>query len=489
MRYFVRDKILEMMPTLKEAVNYVNRESIEQCSFVISDLKAGISSIRTTFNESFTIETNNKYDSIMTQVEQCLIQIENKKIENVRANKEVREFRRLLDQLQKELQNEPEVKLEILFIPYKYSMWDSLESIWLAAKDDPRCNAHVMPIPYYDRDENGLLADFHYEIEEYIKNGIPVVSYKDYDYTVIRPDIIYFHNPYDGNNRVTSVAPEFYTDNLKHYTDMLVYVPYFIAIPYETTSESKSFCESPGVANAKKVILQSNELKEVYIKNGVNKEKLEVLGTPKIDALLKRLKVSPTPSKWKNFKDKKVLLYNSSISSLLNKSDYFIRLREQFEYILSKEECVLIWRPHPLLEVTIKSMSPGLLEAFKKIRELVMNSDNGFIDNSSDPSDAFNISSALITDRSSLIQEYIFTEKPIYIMDISSSPDENTFITSDIYSCYFDEEIPIEEFIDMVLTGNDNNKEKRIDNFSRSIVNSHGRCGEMIHHHLIKDLL
>src|SRR5699024_2721978 len=143
---------------------------------------------------------------------------------------------------------------------YKYSMWDSLESIWMAAEDDPRCNARVMPIPYYDRDSNGLLGDFHYELEEYIKNGIPAIPYKDYDYTIIRPDVIYFHNPYDGSNRVTSVAPEFYTDNLKHYTEMLVYVPYFVAGNYTKLENARGFVDNPGVQNADKVILQSDTL-------------------------------------------------------------------------------------------------------------------------------------------------------------------------------------------------------------------------------------
>ncbi|MCM1237294.1 MAG: hypothetical protein NC489_45075 [Ruminococcus flavefaciens] len=43
-----------------------------------------------------------------------------------------------------------------------------------------------------------------------------------------KPDIIYFHNPYDNWNLVTSVGPRFYSSNLKKYTEKLVYIPYFI---------------------------------------------------------------------------------------------------------------------------------------------------------------------------------------------------------------------------------------------------------------------
>ena len=41
-------------------------------------------------------------------------------------------------------------KLEIAFMPYKASMFDSLESIYRVAKDDPDCSVSVVPVPYYD---------------------------------------------------------------------------------------------------------------------------------------------------------------------------------------------------------------------------------------------------------------------------------------------------------------------------------------------------
>ena len=43
------------------------------------------------------------------------------------------------------------VWMEAIFLPYKASMWDSLESVWKAADADPECDAYVIPIPYYDK--------------------------------------------------------------------------------------------------------------------------------------------------------------------------------------------------------------------------------------------------------------------------------------------------------------------------------------------------
>ena len=39
-------------------------------------------------------------------------------------------------------------KFEMVFLPYSASMCDSIESIFLAAKNDPKCDVFFIPIPY-----------------------------------------------------------------------------------------------------------------------------------------------------------------------------------------------------------------------------------------------------------------------------------------------------------------------------------------------------
>ena len=41
----------------------------------------------------------------------------------------------------------------VVFMPYKAEMWDSMESIWLACREDPACECRVMPLPYYEYDK------------------------------------------------------------------------------------------------------------------------------------------------------------------------------------------------------------------------------------------------------------------------------------------------------------------------------------------------
>lgn len=71
-------------------------------------------------------------------------------------------------------------RIEVALFPYKVSMWDSLESIWLAAKEDSKCDVYVVPIPYFDRLPNVELGQMHYEGNLYPED-IPIVDWRTYD--------------------------------------------------------------------------------------------------------------------------------------------------------------------------------------------------------------------------------------------------------------------------------------------------------------------
>ena len=136
------------------------------------------------------------------------------------------DLQKQLSEISRSVKDDIPERLEILFLPYKASMWDSLESIWKAAYADESCDAYVVPIPYYDRNPDGSMGQYHYEGMEF-PSYVPITSYSDYDLEKRRPDVIYIHNPYDDHNFVTSVDTAYYSSELKKYTDLLVYIPYY----------------------------------------------------------------------------------------------------------------------------------------------------------------------------------------------------------------------------------------------------------------------
>ena len=138
-----------------------------------------------------------------------------------------------------------------------------------AAKEDSDCEAYCVPIPYFDLKPDHSFRQMHYEGGEYPEN-VEVIDWEAYRFEERRPDEIYIHNGYDNWNLVTSVHPRFYSENLKQYTDKLVYIPYFIMGDIDprmkkTIEAKKHFCFIPGIINADKVIVESKSVRRLYI--------------------------------------------------------------------------------------------------------------------------------------------------------------------------------------------------------------------------------
>lgn len=328
----------------------------------------------------------------------------------------------------------PEQKL-IVFLPYKASMWDSLESVYLAAKEDPGCIALVMPIPYFDKNVDGTLGEMHDETDEYGEN-IEIADWKTTDLQQLHPEVIFFHNPYDDSNLVTTVHPAFYSDKLRQMTDQLVYIPYFIC----DGDVPEHFCKAKGVFRADKVIVQSEQARATYIKVWVEtlgeeyrklaEERILALGSPKLDKVLSTMRDdSRLPEEWKKkiyTTDadgkrirKKVILYNNSIQTALDHHDkYLNKLEDVLKFFQSNTEVVLWWRPHPLLHNTLCSMYPELAEEYERITEWYKKAAFGIYDDTADLHRSIAESDAYYGDNSSLVALYKATGKPIMIENV-----------------------------------------------------------------------
>lgn len=366
--------------------------------------------------------------------------------------KAVEKIKKALDKQIREIENSirnniPE-RQEIVFMPYKASMWDSLESVYLAAKEDPDCDAYCVPIPYFDKNPDGSLGQMHYEIDQYPKN-IEVVNRLNYKLEERRPDVIYIHNPYDECNHVTCVHPDYFSSRLKQYTDKLVYIPYFVLQEIEPDDEKsieqmRHFCFLPGTINADRVIVQSEKMRQIYINEYLKaakvygltgehldraklEEKFLGLGSPKFDKVVNTRKEDmDVPSEWLKVIEKedgswkKIILYNTSINALLKYGEQmFVKMKSVFETFKERQkEVTLLWRPHPLIPSTIQSMRPQLWEKYKEIVEQYKEEGWGIYDDSSDLDRAVEISNMYYGDISSVGSLYEKTGKKVYIQNI-----------------------------------------------------------------------
>lgn len=321
-----------------------------------------------------------------------------------------------LDYIEDFIQNKIKVSYEIVFLPYSASMWDSLESIWEAASQDPNCNCYIIPIPYYERAADSDSAVMKYEgtlMPEYV----PITSYENYNFEERKPDIIYIHNPYDQYNRVTSVHPAYYSFELKKYTQLLVYIPYFVT----GGSVPKSFGQLPVYNYMDKMVVQSDKLMDFY-KESVPSEKIVALGSPKVDRIYSvNNGKKQIPKEWISLiQNKKVIFYNTSLSGLLKYREKALEKMENvFSCFSNREKEILLWRPHPLSKATLCAMMPQMYQSYCELEKKFISDNIGILDTTSDVTLSVAISDAYIGEESSsIVHLFGVIGKPIFLLDM-----------------------------------------------------------------------
>ena len=348
----------------------------------------------------------------------------------------------------------PSDKIEMVFLPYKVSMWDSLESVWRAASEDSECEAYVMPIPYFERDLKGELAVEHYEGNQFPKD-VPIVNYLDYNLMEHKPDVVFIHNPYDQHNYVTSIHPSYYIPELKKCGCKIVYIPYYISSEanpdaLEVQNGREGYVITPGVLYSDMVFVQSENIKRLFV-NILEKKVSDVgrrywedrifgLGSPKLDRVHNvERNDALLPEKWKKMIyteegiRKKIVFYNISINALLNTYGMLDKIVDVLKFLKNNRSVVLWWRPHPLYESTITAMRPGLLENYKEIVRKYREEEWGIFDEGVDLEWAIAETDAYYGDSSSVVQLYKELKKPIMI--------QNSLVNTE--QCLTAENIPI----------------------------------------------
>ncbi|RAR42442.1 hypothetical protein [Paenibacillus sp. MDMC362] len=487
MRKKVQNQIIEILPTILEGVSYAVTSRSQQVGVVLNDCYTTFNFISDILYEGLTVERFNFYHNFIVELQVLLKTIHEEISVGHHVQDLANEFKKLLQNLEDELIHETEVKIEVVFMPYKSSMWDSLESIWMAAKEDKRCNATVVPIPYYDKNPDRTVAAIHYEGGQF-PDYVPIVHYDNYDLSSALPDIIYIHNPYDDSNKVTSVDPRYYSHHLKQYTNMLVYVPYFISGAYANVEAFAQKHLTSCLKSVDQIVVQSDMHKKLYSDCGVSENKLLVLGSPKLDSVKNMFKEQIlVPTDWiKKIEGKKAVVLNSSIGSLLVAPNYLTELKHRISIILSFSELVLIWRPHPLLRTTIYSMKPALLGEYNEIIQMVQKHENAILDQSGSTLPATVASFGMISDTSSWARQYIATGKPVLMLRGTSGAKKDRLCVFDHFSSYFlNDGYSIEDFCRMLISGKDEKKAERLKDVRNSIVNTDGSCGKKVNHQII----
>lgn len=301
---------------------------------------------------------------------------------------QVQELESIMERLDESIREQLLEHRTVVFMPYKASQWIYMQDMWQAAMEDDKCDVYVIPIPYYYKAYDGALRDMQYEAEQFSQE-LHITAYDKFDFALQYPDTIIIQNPYDDADKVISVHRFFYSENLRKYTEQLVYIPPFVLEEYTENSyreyfNMKYYCTMPGVVNADTVVVQSEKMRQLYIKKLVEfageetkenwEEKLkvsELLYENVRKKELKKLK-EQIPDEWKNLKSdktkgqKKVLLYYTGVSGFMQYRDKMTeKIKESFEIFKeNKDNILVLWKVQPLLKTTLEQVASDLYEQY-----------------------------------------------------------------------------------------------------------------------------
>lgn len=436
MRKKIKESLLEIIKSMYEAHNeirkFVKKQSLNNASKLLGDCQDVVISI----GEMIQSSEGEDFVTIGIIEKYChdLFDVYNSLNKDVDWDGVYKLLNKDLTDIKKSIERDIIGKIEVVFLPYKASMWDSLESVWKAADEDPQCDAYVVPIPYYDRNPDHSFGEFHYE-GDLFTDDIMITNYKFFNLKLRHPDIIFVQNCYDDRNFVTSVHPDFYTSVLKKCTNYLAYLEYGIPLwiynketPYDVINRGwfnidLFFTYSKQYADNQKYAMKliSPEITTEFIP----------LGSPKFDKVLNSKKSDfEIPEHWNELiKNRKVILLNTSLGEMLKDTEnYLIKLEKIINEFKNNDNVILWWRPHPLSIATFSSMRSIYQKKYDDIIKKYQEEGWGIYDDSPDVHRAIAYADAYYGDESSLVYMFCATGKPF---TLSGTQHQLKYFTDD----------------------------------------------------------
>lgn len=304
----------------------------------------------------------------------------------------VEKLESILLQVEECMKREITDRKELVFLPYKAAYWDAMETVYRAASADPECDVYVIPVPYYDKDYLGNFIAKHDEADQFPKDLV-ITSYDKFDFSLHHPDYIIIQNPYDEYNPAISTDSFFYSKYLRRYTDVLIYIPYFLVDEFDKTGERaysnmQYYCTMPGVVYADKVIVQSENMRQLYIDKLADfagedtrkawEKKILGIGSPvqdkKRESAAREIAV---PKKWRaavvrpDGTRKKVLLYGTTIAIFAEyKEQTLLKLREVLSLLEEKQKDVaVLWYAETPQKSDMVMSTPEVWQEYRKLVE------------------------------------------------------------------------------------------------------------------------
>lgn len=313
------------------------------------------------------------------------------------SRQEYKELLKTISQVQTSYYDDRKIKREALFFPFRISEWESMKPFYQAALADPDFDTYVIPIPYYEKKDDGSFGAEHFDFSLYPQE-LNVRDYRTFDFQHHHPAMIVIQNPYDEFDSAISVHPFFYAKNLRKYTDRLVYVPYFTLDEIDPEDKKAMtnmphFALTPGVIYSDKVIVESEQMKNLYIDilTAAAGENTRKKWEEKLIAGYIEAEDPATYPKERTDSRKKLLFYLSFSDFYANCESALKKLNDIIETFRERKDYIfIIWVADDDFTKKLADFSSGLASAYQEIVGEFLNENMGTYSESSSVDEAIN---------------------------------------------------------------------------------------------------
>ena len=138
MRRIEQKQYIGLIATVLRGIEKINTASSEAAAVMLAECLRAFAAVEEAVCRSVSDSRRQAYHEITNSIK--------KAIEALAAGMDaggnsvgfcIQDVRDSIEKLKQEILDEAEIQYVVLFLPYKASMWDSMESVWLCAQDDP----------------------------------------------------------------------------------------------------------------------------------------------------------------------------------------------------------------------------------------------------------------------------------------------------------------------------------------------------------------
>ena len=284
-------------------------------------------------------------------------------------------------------------KKEVLFIVTKAKWWDVLSPLYDHYVSKTDTEVHVLAVPYHISDR---VAGFDGETRndiDLLPPELMAVNSDGYDIPHRHPDVIVTGYPYDGWGTTIDVQAFHYSENLRSYTDELIYVPCFGDVDLPINEKDKALAaikvmlEQPAVLYSDKIVVRSNEIRECYVRiltdiSGHEKYWLDKIMAFDDLAEVEYCDETDLPVDWESvLSGRKLLLFGVNGAFLIENGQKAInKLKESIEMINEASDNIFcIFTPSEDVE-GIKNIDSELWQEYKRFTDSLTGSRDVMID-------------------------------------------------------------------------------------------------------------